>query len=360
MEYCQTSYVMAKSGKQTETGKAFEYACAFVLWERYSEYTSVKLLDSPQMQTAKNAFLGLTIEEQNNYILGAEAAVRIIDRLEPKLSDPVSEMEIGLQTDSAGIAGDVRDVLCLRGSEWNIGLSCKHNHQAVKHSRLSDRIDFGKEWFEKPCSQDYFDKVKKVFTPLREIRDESKAKGKPETWDSIADKDEQCYIPVLEAFMIELRRLDAAYPNEIPARLIKYLIGINDFYKVIMNDKRRFTMIESVNINGTLNQKCGKKKALVDVPLMKLPTRFYEIGFKEGSKNTIVVVCDQGWNVSMRIHNASSKIEPSLKFDVQLMAMPSSILTQIEPWTNISSRAYIRHSTVERVADDKSSYKKEE
>ena len=120
--------------------------------------------------------------------------------------------------------------------------------------------------------------------------------------------------------------------GEIPEALIRYLIGRNDFYKVIMNDSRRFTQIESININGTLNKPFGKRRALVDVPLMKLPNKFYEIDFKEDSNNTIVVVCDQGWNVSMRIHNASSKVEPSLKFDVQLIAMPSSILTQIEPW----------------------------
>jgi len=167
---------------------------------------------------------------------------------------------------------------------------------------------------------------------LRNRRDESAKEGSPALWSEIADKEESCYAPVLEAFMTELKRLDAAYPGEIPARLIRYLIGTNDFYKVIMNDKRRFTQIESININGTLNQPLGKKKALVDVPVMKLPTKFYEIGFKSGSRNTMVVVCDEGWNVSMRIHNASSKIEPSLKFDVQLMAMPSSILTQIEPW----------------------------
>ena len=99
-----------------------------------------------------------------------------------------------------------------------------------------------------------------------------------------------------------------------------------------MNENRKFTQIESININGTLSQSAGKRKALIDAPLMKLPTKFYEIGFKEGSNNTILVVCDEGWNVSMRIHNASSKIETSLKFDVQLIAMPSSILTQIEPW----------------------------
>lgn len=99
-----------------------------------------------------------------------------------------------------------------------------------------------------------------------------------------------------------------------------------------MNDSGRYTKIEAVNINGTLNVPFGNKRALIDVPIMRLPTKFYEIGFKEGARNTIVVVCDEGWNVSMRIHNASSRIEPSLKFDVQLMAMPSSILSQIEPW----------------------------
>lgn len=358
MEYCQTDFVMAKSGKQTETGKAFEYACAFVLFQRYSQYTTVKLLDSPQMKTAKRAFENLGIKEQKEYMQGAEAAVRIIDRLEPKLSSTKSAMSVSLQTDSAGIAGDVRDVLCLRGDEWQIGLSCKHNHQAVKHSRLSDTIDFGKDWFGKACSQEYFNAVREVFIPLRKIRDDSKAQGNPAKWDVLEDKESKCYIPVLKAFMKELQRLDSAYPGEIPGRLINYLIGVNDFYKVIMNDQRRFTMIESVNINGTLNQKDGKKKALVDVPLMKLPTRFYEIGFKEGSKNTIVVVCDQGWNVSMRIHNASSKIEPSLKFDVQLMAMPSSILTQIEPWTETHT-TYEYHPTLGFVAEDKPPYGKE-
>ena len=81
MEYCQTDFVMAKSGKQTETGKAFEYACAFVLFERYSQYTTVKLLDSPQMQTAKRAFENLGTKEQKDYMQGAEAAIRIIYRM---------------------------------------------------------------------------------------------------------------------------------------------------------------------------------------------------------------------------------------------------------------------------------------
>lgn len=35
---------------------------------------------------------------------------------------------------------------------------------------------------------------------------------------------------------------------------------------------------------------------------------------------------NNGWQLSFRIHNASSKVEPSLKFDVQFIGMPVSIL----------------------------------
>lgn len=322
---------MPNSGNQTEMGKAFEYACAFVIQDKYKSDHNVVIEHSPQTDTAKSFFELLSNREKNNYIKGAKAALKIISRLEPMISESESDLIISLQTDSKGQAGDVRDVLC-RIDSWEIGLSCKHNHEAVKHSRLSDTIDFGKDWFGKACSEEYFEAVKKVFLPLRKIRDESKASGMPALWSDIPDKEDRCYIPVLNAFINELKRLDKAYPGEIPALLVRYLIGENDFYKVIMNDKREYTQIESININGTLNQPSEKKQALVNVPKMKLPTKFYEIDFKEGQKNTIVVVCDQGWNFSMRIHNASSRIEPSLKFDVQLIAMPSSILTQIEPW----------------------------
>lgn len=321
---------MAKSGQQTKTGKAFEYACANVLLHKYQSSTTVTLVESPQMKTARSAFELLSASEQKKYLQGAEAAIRIVDRLEPNLSNERAALAISLQPDAAGIKGDVRDVLCLHGTEWQIGFSCKHNHEAVKHSRLSDTIDFGKEWFSKPCSREYFDTVKAIFAPLRKLRDES---SRTAQWSAIEDKETQCYVPVLNAFMTELQRLNTEYPGEIPKLLIKYLIGVNDFYKVIMNDTRQYTTIEAININGSLNQKSNNKRALLDVPLMKLPSKFYEIGFKDNSKNTINVICDQGWNVSMRIHNASSKIEPSLKFDVQLLAMPSSIVTQMEPWT---------------------------
>lgn len=335
MQSFQTEYRrMPTSGKQTETGKAFEYACAMAIVDRKRNIEAAELRESPQLATARRCYSYLQSIHKNEYQQGAEAAVRIIERLEPKLFEEPGKLVISLQTDSKGIAGDVRDVICHRSDGWEIGLSCKHNHSAVKHSRLSDTIDFGKEWFGKNCSDLYFSEVRTVFRCLRRIREDSLAADStiPALWRDLPDKEESFYVPVLKSFMKELMRLDKEFPGEIPELLIRYLIGKNDFYKVIMDDKGKFTRIDSININGSLNQASGKQKAIIKVPVVKMPTKFYEIEFKDGSKNTINVVCDQGWSVSMRIHSASSRVEPSLKFDVNLNAMPSSILTQIEPW----------------------------
>lgn len=347
-------------GNQTETGKAFEYACAFTAYKKYRIYSMISLDDSPQLQTAKKAFEGLSEKDKEEYLQAAEAALKVIDLYEPKLSESHTHLKIKLQTDSKGQEGDVRDVICIRGEDWEIGFSCKHNHEAVKHSRLSDTIDFGKDWFGKKCSEEYFKEVCSVFTPLRKIRDEGKMSGEMKTWDYLNDKENDCYVPILKAFMKELIKLDKQYPREIPASLIRYLIGVEDFYKVIMS--KDITQVEVFNIKGTLNQPDKKRKPKITSKLIKLPSRFIEIDFKEGSKNTIEVICDEGWNVSMRIHNASSKIEPSLKFDVQLMATPSSIINQIQPWEELEFQGggkilypydYIKETIVEKEVAEK-------
>lgn len=325
-------------GIQTSNGKAFEFACVIALCEQLSTTQKVIIEPSPQTDTAMKLYDGLKEEMKISLDAAARAAVRIIQKLEPQLCNPNGNepLYLSLQADAAGIAGDVRDVLCLRRQNgWEIGLSCKHNHHAVKHSRLSDTIDFGKEWLNIPCSSEYFDKVVPLFKELREIRDISKAKGEPALWADIGGKAEKYYIPVLQAFMNELRRIASESDENVPEKLIRYLLGRFDFYKVITDDRNRTTRVEAINISGSLNQNSGELKSIAKTPLLKMPSQFYHIDFKPGSDNTIEVVCDEGWQISMRIHNASSKVEPSLKFDVNLISLPSSVHTQIEPWDNI-------------------------
>ncbi len=332
---------MAGKGIQTANGKAFEYACVLAVYEELCGTQKIVIEDSPQLLTAKKLYEGINEALQNSLVAAARAAVRIIRNLEPQLWNPNGNepLILSIQPDSAGIKGDVRDVLCIRQQNgWEIGFSCKHNHRAVKHSRLSDSIDFGKEWFGIPCSQQYFEEVTPLFAELRKMRDTSKAAGKPISWDEVENKWERYYTPILQSFMDELKRIDDRQKGKIPELLIRYLLGRHDFYKIITDDKNRTTRVEAINIAGTLNRVSDKEKPIAKVPLLRMPARFYHIGFKMDSANTIEIVCDEGWQISMRIHSASSKEEPSLKFDVNLISVPSSVHAQIEPWDSIEAQ----------------------
>lgn len=321
-------------GIQTQNGKAFEYACIAALKEELLLYGVVEIEETPQLETARELYEKVDAKMKEPLDKAAKAAVRVIKRLEPQLcfANDDEPLLLSIQSDAAGIKGDVRDVVCLRKqSGWEIGFSCKHNHHAVKHSRLSDTIDFGQEWLGMPCSKEYFDAVVPLFSELRQYRDESKKSGTPMLWSEIDDKTEKYYKPILIAFMVELKKI-AGNNKDVPEKMIRYLLGRHDFYKIITDDKRHTTRVEAINIAGTLNANAGKEKAITKIPLLKMPTKFYHIDFKTGSDNTIEVVCDEGWQISMRIHNASSRVEPSLKFDVRLISFPSSVYAQVEPW----------------------------
>ena len=106
--------------------------------------------------------------------------------------------------------------------------------------------------------------------------------------------------------------------------MIEYLIGIEDYYKVVSKD--RLTMIHTFNMHDTLNKPAKNKVSAITVPIVKLPTRLVALEFKPGSDNTVEMYLDNGWQLSFRIHNASTKVEPSLKFDVQFVSMPMEVL----------------------------------
>ena len=207
----------------------------------------------------------------------------------------------------------MRDIFCIRRqNEWEIGLSCKHNHAAVKHSRLSRTIDFGELWFGIPCSESYFIEINPLFDELEELREQG------ELWRNISNKEERFYVQLLEVFIRELERLNQNNQGVIPERLLHYLLGRNDFYKIITIDNRRVTQVQAFNMYGTLNRNAGRERPLINVQQLPMPTRFYNIGFKPGSRNTVLVALDNGWTISLRIHNARTEVEPSLKFDVQI------------------------------------------
>ena len=98
------------------------------------------------------------------------------------------------------------------------------------------------------------------------------------------------------------------------------------FYKVISLDAMRTTNIQSFNLRGTLNQASRTKKPNINIPIAELPDELVAIKFKKNSTNTVELYLNNGWQFSFRIHNASTKVEPSLKFDVQFEGMPTGIV----------------------------------
>lgn len=308
---------------QTKTGKAFEYALLCEFHEKLKVFTTVSITENEPYFTAKNCLESFNESEQEKYKITASSAINFLIDIEPRLKNGINEndiLQLEIVSDQAGQSGDVRDVLTIRVlQKWEIGISAKNNHKAVKHSRLSQRIDFGEKWLEVPCSQNYFQEIKPIFDMLTEIR----AQDKSTLWSSIENMHEVVYRPILDAFRKELLRLDKENPNIVATNLVQYLIGNKDFYKVIKGKKQ--VEVQGYNLNGTLNLPFEKVKPKAKIQKLKLPTRLIEIVYQENSNTTLLVSLNEGWQISFRIHNASSRVEPSLKFDINLVSAPQSL-----------------------------------
>ena len=256
--------------------------------------------------------------------MNASFSVNFLIDIEPRLSHGISDkdiLQLEIASDKMGQKGDVRDVLFIRSvQKWEIGISAKNNHRALKHSRLSGRLDFGKEWVGTPCSKVYFDEISPIFKNLKALR----STDKNIKWDDVfSDKLNEIYIPILESFRKEMLLLQNKDKNEFASKLVSYLVGRNDFYKLIKSKNK--LEIQAFNMYGTLNQSFNKIKPKATVSRLKLPSRLIELSFKKGHENTLLAYFDEGWQISFRIHSASSKVESSLKFDINLISSPHTL-----------------------------------
>ncbi len=318
------------SANSNNHGRAYEYAWIKTLQKTLSTIRTTRINDNSSLYANERAWNVIDEDRQNLLELSAKSAVNEILELEPLMTENnEDELILEFQNDGVGTKGDVRDILIKRNDiKWEIGLSIKHNHEAIKHSRLSQRLDFGQEWFNTPCSSQYWSAITPIFERLKIEKENNKK------WSELYDKEDAVYVPLLKAFINEVNR---AYSNDalIPAKMIEYLIGTSDYYKVVSHDKKQMTFVHTFNIHGTLNKPSRVKVSAFSVPVVSLPTELVALQFKTGSKNTIEMYLNNGWQLSFRIHNASTKVEPSLKFDVQFIGMPTSILTIECKWHNV-------------------------
>lgn len=287
---------------QNDMGRAFEYGVAAAMAQRLP----AQLIQSPQLIVAQVCFTNCSPREQEKIFNAATEVAAFLCAHDKNLTD--SGYSVGIQADQTGQRGDVRDIILSNPDlEQEIGISAKNRHFAVKHSRLSEHIDFGAEWFGVPCSATYFQTVTPIFRELRSRQ------GSGELWRNIPNKKQLYYLPVLQAFQTEMNRLFQSNPQQVASGLMRYLLGRIDFYKVIKTNGT--VSILSFNLNDTLGW--GNR--------LPLPADIIRIAPKPNSETTIIMVFDRGWQISFRIHNASERVEPSLKFDIAPIGFPSNI-----------------------------------
>ena len=310
------------SNKSNNQGRAYEFICLLTLNEEINKIRPARIIINSSYLAAQRAWKTLNAAMQNLYKISSYAAVAKIVALEPRMIEKGEDvLDLLIQADEKGESGDVRDILIIRNHiHWEIGLSLKHNHFAVKHSRLSDRLDFGNKWYGIPCSQNYWDDIRPIFSYLHTCQ------KKHLKFRDLPDKEKNVYVPLLKAFIYEIQRQYSKHKN-IPCKLVEYLLGEYDFYKIISIDKERMTQIQSYNLHGTLGMSSQTQEPAIIIPIASLPTRIVSLDFVPGKQNTVELYMDGGWQFSFRIHNAKTDVEPSLKFDIQLVGMPAAIIT---------------------------------
>lgn len=313
--------------KSNDNGRAFEFITLKTLQKAISKYRQAKIIENSSFIAAERAWGNVSEIIQHNCQKAAEASLVALFKAEPRLIEKDSDiLTLQIQTDDKGKIGDVRDILIERNNlKWVIGLSIKHNHFAVKHSRLAKGLDFGNNWYGVPCSKKYWNAIQPIFIYLDEC------KNKKKKWCELPDKIENVYIPLLKAFINEIKNT-YALDNQLPKKLAEYLLGKYDFYKIASVDAESCTHIQPYNVHKTLNKSSKTQKPLLKIPPQFLPTKIIKIEMKDNSNNTAIMYLDKGWTFSFRIHNASTMVETSLKFDIQFDGIPAFFITWKCEW----------------------------
>lgn len=283
---------------QTASGKSFEYALA----SAFSHELGVPI-EGSAFAVAQGYYEVLDSEGRLERDTAAMASVRFISANEPLFHDPGVD-RITLQSDRAGVPGDVRDIVLHVKSGTEIGISAKVRNTAIRNSRLSPKIDFAEKWFSSSCSDDYHVATERVWDFLAPLeRDRVK-------WKALENKADTVYLPLQQAFIREIRHQFNQDAHSRASSLMRYLLGTHDYYKVYKHNST--LSIESFNMGRTLSW--GKS--------FPMPTAIVRMAMKPGSRTTSLMVLDEGWQLSFRLHNAESVVRRSLKFDVQIVGQP--------------------------------------
>jgi hypothetical protein len=300
--------------KQKENGMAFEWAVGKAI----AAVTQFPVIEDNFSRIPRICYEEkISDKKRQVFDRAASVAVEHILTKEGVSGWEKSTAVIQFNSDAAGQKGDVRDLI-IKNQSNQLGISCKANHEALKHPRLSGSLDFIKKWglSEEGCGDSYWAAIKPIFKELSDIKRASKGEA---TWEDLVDKPARFYWPILDAWEIEIKRTIADSSDAealICKNFITYLIGKHDFYKIMCKGSDRVDL-QAFNFSGALATR-----------QTKFPTVINLINNKNGGVYSKTIVFNHGYSINFRIHSASSKVESSLKFDINAIGLPTSDVYQ--------------------------------
>lgn len=310
----------SRRSSQVITGKSLEYTLLNEFYEKLKSKTNIRIINNSPFKKAKGYFHKLSNSEKSRYMLTSSFVVNFLLDIEPRLQNSINDediLELEIAADHFGKRGDVRDVIVRRPLQnWSIGVSAKNNNCSARALRLSKKIDFGAKWMGVESSKDYFNTITPIFDELNTIRIES---NRTKKWRDIDDYRNRYYSNIMDAFTEELMNINKN--NDVSSRLVHYLIGLEDFYNV--TQYKNNIEIQALNINGSLNLPFRDIQPKFKTSLVNLPSKIQSIN--KIKCNTCIVKMDKNWIISLRIHTASSRVEPSLKFDIKFLNSPKTM-----------------------------------
>jgi hypothetical protein len=221
-------------------------------------------------------------------------------------------VDIDRLPDTEGVSGDVTDIrlnIKTKSSEYSKNISIKHHHNALKHPRLprlpeqcgiSDRTIKKKYISKHDAIWNSF--IKKAHNLNSETAEFSKIK---EIQEDFIEKN--LYKPLI-LLVNDFLEKNACNPESI-AHFFRFLTGNFNFF-TIKNEKNAVLI-----------------KHFVD---LQKPTKF-KIIYPYKSLTTFLMNLDNGWEITFRLHTASSrfikngKINMSTKFDVNCINLDKVI-----------------------------------
>lgn len=295
------------SNKSNRNGRAFEYSILLSLSKILLKNHIIEIVKNKELINAKTNFESLFENEKNTYNLLSDRAVSLLIKNTKSIinNTKTKKLILQFQSDLAGKIGDVRDIIIRSGdNKQEIGINIKYNNDSIKHSRLSLNSDFCLAWFNIKCSQEYLSKIDPIFKTINKYKD------RKNKWSELEFKFEEIYRPLLTEFRDEIIRQYSTHGEIILEKLIKYLIGQNDYFKIVIKNNRSIK-IQKFNI-------FGKNKDI-------FPNRIKSFDFVKNSSSTLELLLNNNWSFRFRIHSASTYVENSLKLDITITDTPISL-----------------------------------